>query len=118
MPPFPTLALGTGTTTPLKMATGYAVFASGGYRVTPFIINYIVETNNRGNKIIFQAEPPTIPEANNQKVKFKDAPRVITPQNAYLITDALKDVIKRGTATKAKVLNRKTWQEKPALLMI
>ncbi len=106
VPPFPTLALGSGTTTPLKMATGYAVFANGGYKVTPFIINYIVESNNKGNKITFQEEPPTIPEANDPKSKLPEAPQVITPQNAYLITDTLKDVIKRGTATKAKALNR------------
>ncbi len=106
VPPSLALALGAGSITPLKMAVGYTVFANGGYKVTPFIINYVVETNNKGNKIVFQAEPITIPEENNQKIKLPEAPRVITPQTAYLITDAMKDVIKRGTATKAKTLNR------------
>ncbi|MBI1424100.1 MAG: peptidase [Gammaproteobacteria bacterium] len=35
------LALGSGTLTPLELATGYSVFANGGYRVAPFFINYI-----------------------------------------------------------------------------
>jgi penicillin-binding protein 1A len=101
-PPYLTLALGTGVTTPLKMATGYAVFANSGYKVTPFLIDKIVISNNNSNKTLFEAKPSTTPEANNKKSKLPEAPRVITPQNAYLITDALKDVIKRGTATKAK----------------
>lgn len=103
VPPSPSLALGTGVTTPLKMATGYAVFANGGYKVTPFFINSIVETNNKGNKTTFEARPITVPEV---KSKLPEAPRVITAQNAYLITDALKDVIEYGTAKKAKILNR------------
>ena len=35
------------------------------------------------------------------------APRVISPQNAFLITSALHDVIQRGTAKLAKNLGRK-----------
>lgn len=35
------LALGSGTLTPLELATGYSVFANGGYRVTPYYIDYI-----------------------------------------------------------------------------
>ena len=34
------------------------------------------------------------------------APRVISPQNVYLMTDMMKDVIRRGTATRALVLKR------------
>lgn len=36
------LALGSGTLTPLELATGYSVFANGGYRIKPYIIDYIV----------------------------------------------------------------------------
>ncbi|MBU0744667.1 MAG: PBP1A family penicillin-binding protein, partial [Gammaproteobacteria bacterium] len=106
VPPSLSLALGSGSTTPLKMTTGYAVFANGGYKVTPFIINSLVETNKKGNKIIFQANPTTIPEINNPETNSPLAPRVISEQEAYLITDALQDVIKNGTARRAKILNR------------
>ena len=92
LPPTLSLALGSGTTTPLKMAAGYAVFANGGYKVTPFCINSIVDAND---KVIFQAEET--PDS---------APRIITSQNAYLITDALKSVVKISAARKALPLQR------------
>lgn len=100
-PHSPSLALGTGTITPLKLTTGYAVFANGGYLVTPYFINVIVDKNN---KVIQQAAPATIPE--EKATKFPVAPRVITPQNAYLITSTLKKVIEQGTAKKAATLRR------------
>jgi penicillin-binding protein 1A len=34
------------------------------------------------------------------------APQVIDPRNAYLLTDMMTDVVRRGTATRARVLNR------------
>lgn len=37
----------------------------------------------------------------------KTAPRVISASNAFLMTDMMKDVIRRGTATRALVLNRR-----------
>ncbi len=36
------LALGSGTLTPLELATGYSIFANGGYRIKPYVIDYIV----------------------------------------------------------------------------
>lgn len=36
----------------------------------------------------------------------RNAPRAISAQNAYLMTDMMKDVIRRGTATRALVLKR------------
>jgi penicillin-binding protein 1A len=92
-PPTLSLSLGAGVVTPLKMATGYAVFANGGYKVIPFFINSIIESNNREDKVVFEA-----------KTSF--CSQVITTQNAYLITDVLKDVIRHGTAKNAKILNR------------
>lgn len=84
------LALGTGIVTPLKITQGFAVFANGGYQVEPFFINSIYDANN---KLLFQAKPA-------------EPVRTITAQNAYLMTDALKGVIKGGTAKKALGLNR------------
>ena len=49
-----TLALGTLEATPLQMATGYAVFANGGYRVEPYLIERI---ENASGKVIWQAAP-------------------------------------------------------------
>jgi penicillin-binding protein 1A len=93
-PAYLTMALGAGQTTPWTMASGYAVFANGGYRVTPHIINKIADSNG---KVI---EEMRYPQAR------RDAPRVIDPRNAFLMTSMMHDVVQRGTATKAKVLGR------------
>ena len=93
-PAYLTMALGAGNATVWGMANGYAVFANGGYRVTPHIITKITDSNG---KLI---EQPHYPKAK------KDAPRVIDSRNAFIMTSMMQDVIKRGTATKAKSLGR------------
>jgi penicillin-binding protein 1A len=55
LPPNLTLALGTGQVTPIDMARGFAVFANGGWRVTPYVIESV--TDPAGRKV-FVAEPP------------------------------------------------------------
>lgn len=102
LPPGLSLALGTANVTPLQMAAGYATFANGGYKVVPFAINTI---RNSLDQVIYQAKP--LVACGDQCPKGTlPAPQVITPQNAFLITSALHDVIERGTATFAKKLNR------------
>ncbi len=54
MPHDLTLALGTLEATPLEVATGYAVFANGGYRVTPYFIDRIEDA--AGN-VVWRAAP-------------------------------------------------------------
>ena len=39
------LALGAGVVSPLQLATGYAVFANGGYRVEPYLIDHVIDSN-------------------------------------------------------------------------
>ncbi len=93
-PAYLTMALGAGQTTPWVMASGYAVFANGGYRVTPHIISKITDSNG---KVI---EELLYPQAG------KDAPRVIDGRNAFLMTSMMRDVVQHGTATRARVLGR------------
>ena len=40
------LALGSGTLTPIELATGYAAFANGGFKVEPYIIDHIVDQDD------------------------------------------------------------------------
>ncbi|MDI3262705.1 MAG: penicillin-binding protein 1A [Fulvimonas sp.] len=49
------LALGTASVSPLSMARGYAVFANGGYLVTPYFIH---EIDDRDGKAVYLANPP------------------------------------------------------------
>ncbi len=100
-----TLALGSGQATPLQMARVYAVFANGGYLVTPYFIEHI-ESNN--GDIIYQAEPSLVcqncPETTNAYSRL--APRVISPEINFIMNSMLRDVVQRGTATRAKKLGR------------
>tara|TARA_B100000989_G_scaffold291695_1_gene266499 strand:- start:12079 stop:14496 length:2418 start_codon:yes stop_codon:yes gene_type:complete len=110
------LALGAGVVSPLQLATGYAVFANGGYRVEPYLIDHVIDSN--GN-MLYKAKPAVACEecikqdggaaaltfATNSGDNHL-APQVVTPQIAYLMTSALQDVIQYGTGRRAKDLNR------------
>ncbi|WP_230403663.1 penicillin-binding protein 1A [Undibacterium curvum] len=93
-PPYLTLALGAGAVTPLQMAAGYAVFANGGYKINPYLISKITDTNG---KVLVQAAPEKAGDENN---------RVIDERNAFLMDSMMKDVVRFGTATKAMSLKR------------
>jgi penicillin-binding protein 1A len=93
-PPYLTLALGAGAVTPLQMAGAYAVFANGGYKISPYLISKITDTN--GN-VLSQAIPDKAGD---------EANRVIDERNAFLMDSMMKDVVRFGTATKALVLKR------------
>ncbi len=94
-PAYLTMGLGAGAATPLQMATAYAVFANGGYRVTPYLIAKI--TDAKGD-VLSEAKPD---------VAGSGAERTIDPRNAFLMTSMMKDVIAYGTATAAQSLKRR-----------
>lgn len=93
--PYLTLALGAGAATPLQLASAYSVFANGGYKVNPYLISKITDTS--GN-LISQANPPDTAD--------NEMSRVIDERNAFITDSMLKDVVKRGTATRAQALER------------
>ncbi len=165
------LALGSSALTPLQVATGYTVFANGGYQVFPYLVERILDEDG---EVVFQATPVTVcrdcdqpqddtnaieavapgddvaameaalaaelakpsnadttlaaaavdgepdtatagdltespaAEANleEQPLPLPRAERVMSPQVAYLIDDMLRDVVRRGTGTKARSLER------------
>jgi len=161
------LALGSGSLTPLELVSGFSVFANGGYRVKPYFISSITDVD--GN-ILEQADPllvcPLCPETETQYGEFKTgdedekkpagndkqnpapsqatdqpaagqtaaatdnpaaqpvdaenadgkpvepvyvphfAPRVVRPENIFIMTSIMRDVIKRGTGRRALVLKR------------
>ena len=86
--PYLTLALGASEVTPLQMAQAYAVFANGGYLVTPYLIKTI--SDNKGN-IIAKTAPVDI---------HKNQP-VIDPRNAFIMNSILQDVVRYGTGVRA-----------------
>ncbi len=120
------LALGSGAVTPLEVASGFSVFANGGYRALPYFIDRIEDAD--GN-VLYQVEPFTVCEGCEAKAMAESvadaegepfvgpptadevlpvniAPRVLTPQNVYLIRSVMRDVIRFGTGRRARVLGR------------
>lgn len=51
------LALGSLSATPMQMVKGYAVFANGGYRVEPYLIQRVVDL---GGNVLYEASPATV----------------------------------------------------------
>ncbi len=111
------LALGTATLTPMEITTGWTVFANGGFKIEPYIIERI---ENRDGQTIFTANPARTPTALSlatgtsaaeiEKPLTEEAPaeakRIIDERTAYIMTSMLQDVIKRGTGRRALSLNR------------
>src|SRR5262245_53843889 len=94
-PPYLTLALGAGSVTAWQMGRAYAVFANGGYRIDPYLIERIVD--DRGN-VLAEAQPA---RAGDEQL------RVIDRRNAFIMDSLMQEVIRSGTAARAGTLGRK-----------
>ena len=125
------LALGSASFTPLDIATAYATFANGGYKVNPHLI---AEIHNGDDQLIYKAspaiacekcleqdeaaeasisaatfaesEPSDTEEAEENSERYTPSPptyakRIITKQVAFLMDNILQDVTRRGTGWKA-----------------
>jgi penicillin-binding protein 1A len=88
-PPYLTMALGSGSVTPLQMAVGYGTFATGGYRVNPMLITRI--TDARGKVLLDEAPKP-----------LDESMRVIDARNAFMMESLLNSVTRIGTAARAQ----------------
>ena len=99
------LALGSLAVSPMDITAAYAVFANGGYKVEPFLIDHITDGSNN---ILLQAKALKVCTDCNDADRKMDvsAPRVISQDVAFLMNDVLRDVMQRGTGSFAKVLNR------------
>jgi penicillin-binding protein 1A len=131
-----TAALGTAQLTPLEMADGFAVFANGGSLVKPHVIDRILAAdgtviestdapvaceNCPASPAPVAGDPAVVVPGSDPMgvVRASDvggslpgpdpegaAPHVITEANAWIITDMLRDVIRRGTGQRARALGR------------
>ena len=89
-PAYLTMALGAGSVTPLQMATGYAVFANGGFRVEPYLISKVIDS--KGN-VLFEAQPT---RSGDPSIRVLDA------RTAFVMDSLLLEVTKSGTAASAR----------------
>jgi penicillin-binding protein 1A len=105
LPPGLSLALGSGYASPLQMSRMYSVFANGGFLVDPYFIERI---ESHEGKAIYQANPKVACSSceKSKNTEKNLAPRIITPGISFIMNSFMRDVIKLGTATDARVLGR------------
>ncbi|MFW2133728.1 penicillin-binding protein 1A [Ectothiorhodospira haloalkaliphila] len=120
------LALGSGSVTPLELTRGFAVFANGGYRVDPWFLDRIEDPYG---EVVFRTVPrrvcpppcqvPAHPDGDLVAVEgaaldgsaagtpaFVPAERTLPATNAYQMVSMLQDVITSGTGRRATALGR------------
>ncbi|MGI1669521.1 MAG: penicillin-binding protein 1A [Neptuniibacter sp.] len=101
------LSLGSADITPLSLVTGYAAFANGGFKVSPYFINKIEDSEG---EIIFEAAPKiacsscSITGTETENSLY--APRIYDEKVSFLTYNMMQDVIRLGTARKALILKR------------
>ena len=87
--PVPAMALGSEEVRPVEMAGAYATLAADGVYHQPYLIERVEDAS--GN-LIFASD--------------HDGRRAVDQQTARLVTDALTNVVQRGTGTRAALLDR------------
>jgi penicillin-binding protein 1A len=124
------LALGSGSVTPLELANGYSILANGGHAVgiradpqaqaMPYLVQRIEDAEGR---VLYDAsfsvervcdepedittaalddpEPRLIERPSDLFPPLRCAEQVESPQRIFLITDVMKDVIKAGSGRRA-----------------
>ncbi len=128
-----TLALGSSSLTPLELTNAYAVYASGGYRLTPY---FVTKVTDRDGRVLEETPTPTLPvftQTSSAKVDDEEpitltqpvlpgqqppappaapaasplAPVPATsPEVAYIMTNLMESVVSSGTGQRAKALGR------------
>ncbi len=93
-PAYLTMALGAGSVTPWQMVGAYSVFANGGYRLAPYIVSRITDSQGR---LLALAQPPRAGDPGL---------RTIDERNAFIMNTMMQDVVRSGTATRALSLKR------------
>lgn len=109
MPPFLANSLGAMETTLQKLVVSYAIFANGGYKVTPTLVDRVQDKNG---KTIYQAalqvcsncSDPNLPEGKVPDI-FTFNPQIIDPVTAYQVTSMLEGVVERGTASRTVMVD-------------
>ncbi|MCG5501890.1 penicillin-binding protein 1A [Ectothiorhodospira lacustris] len=120
------MALGSGSVTPLELTRAYGVFANGGYRVEPWFIDRVEDA---AGVVVLRSVPrrvcespcraPTLPDDQVAKLgmdgltwpsgdgpAFLAAERAIPASNAYQMYSMMRDVVQSGTGGRARALGR------------
>ncbi len=93
-PPYLTMALGAGEVTPWQLAGAYAIFANGGFRIEPYMVSRITDSDGH---VLAQARPR---QAGDESLRAIDA------RNSFLMDSLLRSVVETGTGRSARALRR------------
>ncbi len=95
-------ALGSQETTLYRMVSAYAMFANGGVRVTPTLVDRV---QDRWGRTIYRHDQRNCENCKVASIAPGLGPlitstraRVLDPITAYQLTSMMRDVVKRGTA--------------------
>ena len=103
------MALGAGETTPFKLTGAYAMFANGGHKVEPHLIEL---AEDRRGAVVLRADKRDCPRcgagyAGEESPRIAQAgAQVIDPVTAYAMTLMLQGVTQKGTAAAVSSLGR------------
>ena len=81
IPYYPSIFLGAAEVYPIEMVGAYTAFATLGNRATPYSI---LRVENTRGEVLWTPAPSQVP--------------ALSPEEAWLVVDAMKDVVRRGTA--------------------
>ena len=103
LPPYLSFALGAGETTVLRMTAAYSMFANGGKRIKPTLIDRI---QDRYGHTTYRHDERECRGCDADQWKKQPEPilvdrreQVLDPMTAFQVTWMLKGVVERGTAT-------------------
>jgi penicillin-binding protein 1A len=101
MNPFLANSLGAQETTLFKMVAAYAMFANGGERVEPTLVDRV---QDRFGKTIYRHDQRKCPDCQLASLNMGVAPRIVSDRDrvmdaitAYQLTSMMQGVIERGT---------------------
>ncbi|RQW89405.1 MAG: PBP1A family penicillin-binding protein [Geobacter sp.] len=113
-----TLALGASSVTPVELTSAYAVFASGGFRTTPYFVTKVVDGDGNTLEEVVPPRLPVLTQMSSATEEVQDEPEysidgavlsaipVISPETSYIITNLMESVVTSGTGQRARALGR------------
>jgi penicillin-binding protein 1A len=103
LPPYLSFALGAGETTVLRMVSAYSMFANGGKRIKPTLIDRI---QDRYGHTVYKHDARECRGCDADRWRSQPEPslvdrreQVIDAMTAYQITSMMQGVVERGTGT-------------------
>jgi penicillin-binding protein 1A len=110
MLPVLSMSLGAGETTVMRMTAAYSMFANGGRRIKPTLIDRI---QDRAGQTIYRHDGRKCEACSAEKWNGQNEPKlvddreqVLDPLTAYQITSMLEGVVQRGTAQVVKAVGK------------